>query len=79
MVTKTSKEDVDAALKEQLRKGEGQKEQAGKGARRPKKNTEETTQMTKLVMVGEIQKIFEQAMLIIRDFLTSDMEVLVDN
>ncbi|MFP3289262.1 MAG: MoxR family ATPase [Candidatus Micrarchaeota archaeon] len=79
MVTKTSKEDVDAALKEQLRKDEGQKEQVEKRARRPKKNTEEITQMTKLVMVGEIQKIFEQAMLIIRDFLTSDTQVLAIN
>jgi len=79
MVTKTSKEDVDAALKEQLRKGEGQKEQAEKRARRPKKNTEETTHMTKLVMVGEIQKKYEEMMLLIRDFLASDTQVLAIN
>ena len=85
MVNKSSKVgDRDAddrnELKGQLRKGEDEpKDQGEKGARRSKRDAEETTQMTKLVMVGEIQKIFEEAMLIIRDFLTSDMQVLAIN
>jgi len=72
-------EDVDP-LKGQLRKDEeGQKDQGEKGARRSKKNIEETAQMGKLVMVGEIQKIFEELMLIIRNFLNSDAQVLAIN
>jgi len=62
---KSSKvEDVDP-LKGQLRKDEeGQKEQA---------------QMGKLVMVGEIEKTFNELILIIRNFLKSDEQVLAIN
>jgi len=57
-------EDVDL-LKGQLRKDEeGQKEQA---------------QMGKLVMVGEIQTIFNESMALIKDFLNSDAQVLPIN
>jgi len=80
MVIKTS-EDVDAALKEQLREGEGQKEQVEKMERRPEKNSEETTQMNnyELVMVGKIKKIYEEMMLLIIDFLSSDAQLLAIN
>jgi len=71
-------------LKGQLRKdegGQGEKEkgQGEKRARGSKKNAEETVQMGKLVMVGEIQKIFDQLMGVIRDFLNSDAQVLAIN
>ena len=85
MVNKSSKvDDRDAddrnGLKGQLRKGEEEpKDQGEKGARRSKMDAEETIHMTKLVMVGEIQKIFEEVILIIMDFLASDMEVLAIN
>ena len=44
------------------RLGKGKERQGGEEVRRLKKNVEETAWISKLVMVGETQKIFDQSM-----------------